>query len=135
LFKPSTIRLRRISPTNLTPVKRLEILVGSTSLARTMSILYFLGTLGLVDTGLIFLWALSPLAGQTSLRVLETKNITDTPAIGFLWRAVNPGFFSNATSSRFPYAQSNYIAYMYIGQTQLNGGYDTSVPPTDGDQK
>ena len=84
-----------------------------------MSILYFLGTLGLVDTGLIFLWALSPLAGQTSLRVLETKNITDTPAIGFLWRAVNPTYVS--TSAPLPYARADYIDTLYECQTKFNG--------------
>jgi len=33
---------------------------------------------GLISVFLIVLWSLSPIAGQASLRVIETRNITDT---------------------------------------------------------
>ena len=41
-----------------------------------------------MEISLILLWAMSPLAGQASLRILSTRNVTDS-YISFPWTAVN----------------------------------------------
>lgn len=57
---------------------------------------------------MVLLWALSPLAGQASLRVLETRNVTNMQTINFPWVAVNPGHV--AISQRWlPYLHEVYI--------------------------
>lgn len=73
-------------------LKELEVLLGSTSLASTLSTIFGLGVIGRKEIGLILLWALSPLAGQASLRVLDLKNVTSVPSIAFPWFAISPGY-------------------------------------------
>ncbi|KAL2072546.1 hypothetical protein VTL71DRAFT_11889 [Oculimacula yallundae] len=58
-------------------VETLELLVASRSLASTFTTMISSTRLGMVETGLVLLWLLSPLGGQISLRLLGTKDITD----------------------------------------------------------
>ncbi|PMD30946.1 hypothetical protein L207DRAFT_591891 [Hyaloscypha variabilis F] len=67
----------------------LEALLGSRSLPSTISTVFSLGHISLVEIGLIFLWMLSPIGGQASLRMLNIQNITGITS-NFPWIAVNP---------------------------------------------
>ncbi|KAH7321838.1 hypothetical protein BKA65DRAFT_568710 [Rhexocercosporidium sp. MPI-PUGE-AT-0058] len=63
-----------------TKLLTLEVLVGSRSLASTLNVTILLRRPGLLNIAILGLWMLSPLAGQSSLRILETKNVTDASA-------------------------------------------------------
>ncbi|CZR65447.1 uncharacterized protein PAC_15347 [Phialocephala subalpina] len=58
-------------------IQSLELLLGSRSLFNTLSTVLLVQSHTLLSACLVILWCLSPLAGQASLRVLKTKNITD----------------------------------------------------------
>ncbi|KAG4440930.1 hypothetical protein IFR05_003559 [Cadophora sp. M221] len=58
----------------------LEVLAASRSLASTLTTTILLRRPGPLNIVILGLWMLSPLAGQSSLRILETRNVTDASA-------------------------------------------------------
>jgi len=52
------------------------LLVGSRSLASTVTTLFSLRTFGIIQFTLIILWVLSPIAGQASVRILSSGRFT-----------------------------------------------------------
>ncbi|KAI5803062.1 hypothetical protein EDC01DRAFT_702806 [Geopyxis carbonaria] len=58
----------------------LEQLLGSTTLAATLETQFQVRVFGLTSVALILLWVLSPLGGQSSLRVLRISDVKNTTA-------------------------------------------------------
>jgi hypothetical protein len=51
--------------------------------------LFSLSTIGIIEISLLLIWALSLLAGQASLRVLNVRNASDVSSISLSWTAAN----------------------------------------------
>jgi hypothetical protein len=78
----------------------LEHVIGSQSLAATVGHAISLHSLNLLTLGLLVLWALSPLGGQSALRLVYETNTTVTDS-----RLV---FYANAdATSRLPAGANN----------------------------
>lgn len=78
--------------------------------------MFSLGTIGLLPVGIITLWALSPLAGQSSLRVLSIRNVTDAN-VAFPWAVQDSTDLSTIDPSRFLDLKSFYISAVALSQT------------------
>jgi hypothetical protein len=71
----------------------LEQLVGSQNLLGAVKTAFMLRQVGLTSSAIILLWGLSPLGGQSSLRILDTKRV-DVVGSQFI-----PYFDTNDTSA------------------------------------
>lgn len=81
----------------------LEQLIGSQNLLGAVKTAFMLRQIGLTSSAIILLWGLSPLGGQSSLRVLGTKR-ADVVGSQFI-----PYFDTNAT------AESNFMGGSALG--------------------
>jgi hypothetical protein len=69
--------------------QKLELLIGSRSLASTVTTLFSLSSMGIFEISLIIIWALSPIAGQASVRVLSLRQFNATILLETSWLATN----------------------------------------------
>ncbi|KAH6715596.1 hypothetical protein BKA61DRAFT_722745 [Leptodontidium sp. MPI-SDFR-AT-0119] len=111
----------------------LEVLVGSRSLASTLTATILLRRPGPLNVAILGLWMLSPLAGQSSLRILETRNVTDASA-DIPWKVFHTsnhemwlggdGLMLDNTDLQFRYLESINKRPLYI--LDLKGSGDTN---------
>jgi len=90
-------------------MKFLEILLGSRSLPSTISTVFSLGTISLVEIGLVLLWMLSPIGGQASLRILNVQNVTGATT-NSTWGAVNPASLNTNNLEDSLQLKADYIS-------------------------
>ena len=106
-------------------MKFLEILLGSRSLPSTISTVFSLGTISLVEIGLVLLWMLSPIGGQASLRILNVQNVTGTTT-NSTWGAVNPASLNRNNLEDSLQLKADYIS-AFNSIATVSYGNTTSV--------
>lgn len=112
------------------PLGLLELLTGSQSLASTVERIAVLRRLRITGTIVIILWLLSPLGGQSSLRILDlTHTLTTSPGQIYYFITASAGgghsaFSEGDNSKAFPLStileaclmQSDFVLYSPVNQ-------------------
>ncbi|KAE9380087.1 hypothetical protein N431DRAFT_459056 [Stipitochalara longipes BDJ] len=113
-------------------VEKLELLIGSRSLASTVTTLFSLSTLGIIEISLIIIWALSPIAGQASVRILSSRNFTASTSTEVPWFATNITSITTIDDDKVLGIQSKYISNLVNAKDlaiEKDTGYNLPMLP------
>lgn len=99
------------------------MLIGSRSLFSTASTIYSVRAKGALGIGLVLLWAMSPLAGQASLRVLSKRTVSDV-SISFPWAVPNHTRLNASTVDSTQMRKSGYVSTLSYAMTNRDNEFD-----------